>query len=296
MELRQLRYFVGVATEGNISRAAQKLFLTQPALSRQIKALEEEVGAPLLERQAHSIRLTRAGEALLPEARALLAQAEGMFERVKAAGRGVRLRVGYAPSLAAGMLSAAVLQFTQRHPAARVELADLSTAEMLAGLEKETLDVAITTREGGHSKSLHWTPLVQTPWRLVVGRCHPLASKTSVRPAEVAKQRLLIFSKRDYPEYWEGVSRWFKSIKASPVVAGEHDGVESLVAAVASGLGVALLAPRAGHFLQERAKLLPIVPEPPQLCVAAGRLASRVEEKPLAEFVEELLAAARLEG
>src|SRR5512139_1166860 len=106
MELRQLRYFVAVAETGNISRAAKRIFLTQPALSRQIKALEGEIGQCLLERQAHSIRLTPVGEALLHEARELLQRAEQALERVRNAGRGVRLRVGYAPSLAAGFLSA----------------------------------------------------------------------------------------------------------------------------------------------------------------------------------------------
>ncbi len=100
MELRQLRYFVAVAEEGNISRAAKRIFLTQPALSRQIKALEDEIGQCLLERQAHSIRLTPAGETLLREAGDLLQQAEQMLERVRGAGRGPRLRIGYAPSLA----------------------------------------------------------------------------------------------------------------------------------------------------------------------------------------------------
>ena len=88
MELRQLRYFVAVAEEGNISRAAKRIFLTQPALSRQIKALEDEIGQCLLERQAHSIRLTPVGEALLREARELLQHAEQVLERVRAAGRG----------------------------------------------------------------------------------------------------------------------------------------------------------------------------------------------------------------
>jgi DNA-binding transcriptional LysR family regulator len=69
MEFRQLRYFVAVAETGNISRAARKIFLTQPALSRQIKALEDEIGQCLLERKAHSIHLTPAGEAMLREAR-----------------------------------------------------------------------------------------------------------------------------------------------------------------------------------------------------------------------------------
>jgi DNA-binding transcriptional LysR family regulator len=102
MELRQLRYFVAIADAGNISRAAKKIFLTQPALSRQIKALEEEIGHCLLERQAHSIRLTPVGELLLRESRELLQHAEQVLDRMRAAGHGVRLRVGYAPSLAAG--------------------------------------------------------------------------------------------------------------------------------------------------------------------------------------------------
>src|SRR5213079_2127697 len=143
MELRQLRYFVAVAETGNISRAAQKIFLTQPALSRQIKALEDEIGQCLLERQAHSIRLTPTGEALLREARELLQRADEVLARVRAAGQSVRLRVGYAPSLASGLLSGAVANFSQKHPNARVELFDLSTKELLTGLENGT-DVALT--------------------------------------------------------------------------------------------------------------------------------------------------------
>src|SRR6266516_4825585 len=138
MALRQLRYFVAVAEEGNISRDAQKIFLTQPALSRQIKALENEIGQCLLERKAHSIRLTPAGEMLLREARELLQRADEMLERVRAVGKGVRLRVGYAPSLASGLLSGAVESFAQKHAHARVDLFDLSSKEMLAGLENET--------------------------------------------------------------------------------------------------------------------------------------------------------------
>jgi DNA-binding transcriptional LysR family regulator len=137
MELRQLRYFVAVAEQGNISRAAQKIFLTQPALSRQIKALEEDLGQPLPERQAHSIRLTGAGEILLHEARDLLSRADQLVERIRLTGSGPRLRVGYAPSLAAGMLATAVGSFTQLHPTARVELFDLSSAEMLAGSSRQ---------------------------------------------------------------------------------------------------------------------------------------------------------------
>src|SRR5688572_27169959 len=170
MELRQLRYFVAVAETGNISRAAKKLFLTQPALSRQIKALEEEAGQCLLERQAHSIRLTQAGQVLFQEARSLLKQADQVLETVRTAGNRVRVRVGYAPSLASGLLSVAVENFAQKHPAARVELFDLSTKEMLAGLENETLDVALTVGQERDGHGLKWTPLVRANWQLAVNR------------------------------------------------------------------------------------------------------------------------------
>lgn len=170
MELRQLRYFVAVAETGNISRAAQKIFLTQPALSRQIKALEEEIGQCLLERRANSIRLTPAGEAMLREAREMLRQAEQAVERVKAAGTGGRLRIGYAPSLAEGLMTPAVTNFSQAHPGTQVEMSDLSTGEMLAGLESGKLDVVVSVAQQRQTSGLHWTTLAQMQWRLAVGQ------------------------------------------------------------------------------------------------------------------------------
>jgi len=178
MELRQLRYFVAVAEAGNISRAAKRIYLTQPALSRQIKALEDEIGECLLERQAHSIRLTAAGEALLHEARDLLQHAEQVLERVRAAGRGVRLRVGYAPSLAAGILSAAVECFTHKHPKARVELSDLSTAEMVTGLESHKLDLALCVEHLQETRALSWKPLAKVSWQVAVNRKHRFAGRS----------------------------------------------------------------------------------------------------------------------
>jgi DNA-binding transcriptional LysR family regulator len=216
MELRQLRYFVAVAEDGNISRAAKRIFLTQPALSRQIKSLEDEIGQCLLEREAHSIRLTPAGEALLREARELLQHAGQVLENVRAAGRGVRLRIGYAPSLAAGLLSAAVENFTQAHPNARVELSDLSTVEMLEGLENDKLDVALSVGQQRGTRGLKWTPIRTAPWQLVVNRNHPLARRSQVTPAEVAREPLLVFCQRDYPEYWNIMTVGCVSISCGP--------------------------------------------------------------------------------
>ena len=293
MELRQLRYFVAVAEEGNISRAAKKIFLTQPALSRQIKALEEEIGQCLLERQAHSIRLTPAGEALLGEARELLQHAEQAVERARAAGRGLRLRVGYAPSLGAGLLSTAVQSFTQTHPNAHVELFDLSTKEMLAGLESDKLDVALTVGQGSDTRGLKWTPLVRAPFQLAVNQNHPLARRKRVTPAEAGREPLLVFCQRDYPEYWGIITGWLREHGQRPHIAGEYDGVNSLLSAVESGQGVAIVATRMGRLIPERVRLKALSAAPKPLCIAAGYRGNRADDKPLAVFVEELRQAAQ---
>jgi DNA-binding transcriptional LysR family regulator len=292
MELRQLRYFVAVAEEGNISRAAKKIFLTQPALSRQIKALEDEVGQCLLERQAHSIRLTPVGEALLREGRELLQHAEQVLERVRVAGRGLRLRVGYAPSLAAGMLSVAVESFTQTHQNAHVELFDLSTAEMLAGLESETLDVALCVGQQRQTRGLKWTPLVRVPWQLAVSRNHPLARRSRVTPLEVAGEPLLVYCQRDYPEYWSSITAWLRDHRQRPRIVGEYGGAENLMAAVESGLGVAIVTTQMARLFPNRVRLLTLSAAPEPVPIAVGHRANRTGDKPLAVFVEELRKAA----
>lgn len=292
MELRQLRYFVAVAEDGNISRAAKRIFLTQPALSRQIQALESEIGQCLLERQAHSIRLTTVGKALLHEARALLQQAEQMVQRVRAAGREVRLRVGYAPSLAAGILPVAVANFTQAHPGAHIELLDLSSKEMLADLESEKLDLVIGVGKQREQRGLNWIQLVRAPWRLAVHRTHPLARRSRITPAEVAGEPLLVFCQRDYPEYWGTITDWLRTHRQRLRIAGEYDGVDSLMAAVESGLGVAMVTIRTARLVPEKVQLKALANAPAPLCIAAGHHVSRRNDPPLAEFVNELKRAA----
>lgn len=292
MELRQLRYFVAVAETGNISRAAQKIFLTQPALSRQIKALEEEIGQCLLERQAHSVRLTPAGEIMLREAREMLQHAEQVIERVRASSAGGRLRIGYAPSLASGMLSPAVASFTQVHPGTRVELFDLSTGEMLSGLEAGKLDVVVTVAHDNATRGLTWVPLLRSPWRLAVSHQHPLARQSRVKPEAVAREPLLVLRQRDYPEYWEAVTGWLQEQGLRARIAGEYDGADSLLAAVESGLGVALVSARTIHLFPARVRMKTLAAAPKTFCIAAGYRTDRAGDKPLAVFIEELRRSA----
>src|SRR5881296_919954 len=135
MELRHLRYFVAVAEAENVSRAALKLHVSQPALSRQIRDLEQELGFSLLQRSAKSVRLTEAGRAFLTEARAVLQRAEDAVKAARTiATGGGELHVGYAPSITARILPPTLRAFHAELPNVRVKLHDFSTEEMLACL------------------------------------------------------------------------------------------------------------------------------------------------------------------
>ncbi len=293
MELRRLRYFVAVAESGNISKAAQKIFLTQPALSRQIKALEDAVGKLLIERQPHSIRLTPAGELLLHEARELLQHADEVLERVRSSGQGLRLRIGYAPTLASGLLSEAVENFIQKHRDARVELLDLSSQEMLAGLEAGTLDVALTVAPEREIRGLRWAPLIQVTWMLAINHRHPLTALPELTLEQAAAEPWLVFHQRDYPEYRHLLTTWLREQGACPTIAGEYDGITSLLAAVESGLGVALVTSNSVEFTPKRVRLKSLSSTPKKLSIAAGYREDRKAEKPLVVFLEELRYAAK---
>ncbi len=297
MELRHLRYFVAVAEVENISRASLRLRVAQPALSRQIRDLEDELGFPLLIRSARSIQLTPAGRVFLEEARGVLLKTDDAIAKARAValGTGGELRIGYAPSLAAGILSTAVASFTQIHPGIRVELFDLSTSEMLAGLADASLDLVVSVphKPGVRGpRKIRWIPLVRAPWRLAVRATHPLASKTRVTPADAVAGPLLIFCRRDYPEYSAMLEGWLGKQHLNPRLTREYDGVNSLLAAVESGQGVALIAYRQGRPVAELIRLKTVSPAPKPVCIAAGHRVDRGQDKVLAVFLAELRRAA----
>ena len=292
MELRQLRSFIAVAEDGVISRAAQRLHLTQSALSRQIKALEEDLGVTLLERSAHSVKLTQEGEVLLKEGRGVLERADAAVTKVRAAGKAVLLRVGYAPTLTAGILPLAISAFTQKHPRVRVELLDLSSTEMRTGLDQGSLDVVMTVKPAKLDESIHWESLLQEAWCVAMSPNHPLNAKKSISPALLDGARMVLFSQQEYPEYWQRVTSWFKCHGMNALIAGEYDGANSLASAIEAGLGVALVVERMACSFP-RLSLKPLKPEPEPVCIAAGVSATRRSDVILQVFVEELKRAAK---
>lgn len=286
MELRQVKLFLAVAEEHSITRAARRMHLTQSALSRQVKALEEELGTALLERGAHSVTLTAAGRLMAREGVRWAAMAEELGERVREAGRGESLHIGYSPTLAGDLLGIALERFSQLHPRVRVKLSDRTTAEMRSGLKKGDFDLVLTApdRDGD---GVRWQELLRRSWRVMVAAGHPLAGRDRVLPGDLAGERWLAFGRDEYPDYWQRITGYCRECGLRPVIAGEFDGLSSLATAVAAGMGVALVA-------ESRAvpvpglRLLDLESGPEPIVVAAGLSAESGPGRPGLVFLGEL--------
>jgi DNA-binding transcriptional LysR family regulator len=273
MELRHLRYFVAVAETENVSRAALKLHVSQPGVSRQIRDLENEIGFQLFERSAKSLKLTNAGKSFLTEARAVLQRAEDAVKTARAIATGAvgELHVGYAPSPTARILPPTLRAFQEASPNVRVKLHDYSTEEMIGGLRAGKLQIAFLVRPiAGMLRGLNFEVILRDPIFMAVAPKHPLARRRSVSLAEVVREPLAIYSRAEYPEAHEDLMAMFAHSKGKPRIAEEHDGVASLIAGVESGAGVALVAESISCIAGARLKLVRVTPPPPPLVIGAA--------------------------
>jgi DNA-binding transcriptional LysR family regulator len=272
MELRHLRYFVAAAETENVSRAAGKLHVSQPALSRQIRDLEEELGFSLFERSAKSVRLTQAGKTFLIEARAVLQRADEAVKtaRAIAVGAYAELHVGYAPSPTARLMPSTLRTFQAQFPRVRVKLHDLSTEEMLTGIREAKLQVALLVRPNrGQLRGLHFEELARDNICVAVPPAHPFAQLSSVTLAQIVRESLVVFSEKDYPEYHELLQALVAPSKTKLNIAEEHDGSSSLIAAIESGAGLAIVAQSFSCLTGPRLRLIPIFPTPEPIVIGA---------------------------
>jgi DNA-binding transcriptional LysR family regulator len=272
MELRHLRYFIAVAEAENVSRAALKLHVSQPALSRQVRDLEDELGFPLLERSAKSVRLTDAGRVFLPEARAVLQRADDAVKAARAiATGGGELHVGYAGSPTVRILPATLRMFQAGLPGVRVRLHDLSTEEMLSGLREGKLQIALLVCPApARLRGLKFEELARIDMCVAVSPKHPLARRRAFAVADLAQQPLIALTRAEYPDYHEMLDNLFAAHRLKPRIAAEHDSIASLITDVEAGAGVALVSESLVCVTGPRLKILPLSPPAPPLIVGAA--------------------------
>jgi LysR family transcriptional regulator, benzoate and cis,cis-muconate-responsive activator of ben and cat genes len=284
MELRHLRYFIAAAEEENVSRAALKLHVSQPGISRQIRDLEDEIGFQLFERSAKSLKLTDAGKIFLAEAKTILQRADDAVKKAKAVAEnaGGELHVGYAPSLTVKILPQVLRAFQTQFPKVRVSLHDLSTEEMLAGLREGKLQIALTVQpQKKLLRDLNFKLLARYAMSVAVAPKHAFAKLKSITLAQLANEPLIGYNRADYPDYHEHLERIFKSGRM-PRVAEEHDGIASIIAAVESGRGFALVPDLFECMVGPRLKIVPLNPKGELISVGAiwkrGEASSTIEK------------------
>jgi LysR family transcriptional regulator, benzoate and cis,cis-muconate-responsive activator of ben and cat genes len=262
MELRHLRYFIAVAEELSFSRAAERLHVSQPPLSRQIRGLEAELNVKLLERTTQRVRLTRAGQAVLARARKLVRDAESLRVEAQLIDQESQeeLRIGYAPSPTAAIISRVLYRYNELSPGAPVSLHDLTQTEMLLRLRAGKLHAALTIRPAaGEMRGLKFETIRRHPVGIICSNSSPLSRESAVRPSVVARSPLVVYRAREFPEYHRWVSKLLRLSRGRLKIVQECADVLSVVAAVESGRGVAVVGEFITAVVGDRVRFVPFV-------------------------------------
>ncbi|RTH01504.1 LysR family transcriptional regulator [Thermus scotoductus] len=238
MDLRRLRLFLLLAEEKNFHRAAEKAYLSQPTLSQQIQALEQELGVRLLERRP--FRLTPAGEVLKQEGKRLLEEAEALKERVRRAGR-QELRFGVPENLLPDLMP--LLDHLRRGLGQPVEILEMHTPEQVKALREGKLDYGLAGLRV-EDPAIGQEPLLQVPIVVALPEGHPLAHRERVPLKALKEAPFLLLPKETLPPLYEAFMEVFRRAGFTPRVAREVARFSQAVSLVAAGVGVYLtLAP-----------------------------------------------------
>ncbi|HEX4984881.1 MAG TPA: LysR family transcriptional regulator [Burkholderiales bacterium] len=243
MELRHLRYFVTVAEELHFGRAARKLHISQPPLSMQIRALEQELGVSLLNRTQRHVSLTQAGHALLGEARHILGRVEQAVLTTRRAGRGEigELAVGFISVADYNVLPAVLREFRRRFPLVNLTLRESTTDAQLRDLLAARIDVGFVLPPVSEP-SLESMPVVREPLIAALPEKHPLARK----PGKLALEKLadapfILFPRPNAPGLYDDIVGRCKAAGFSPRIEQEAIQMQTIVSLVSAELGVALI-------------------------------------------------------
>jgi DNA-binding transcriptional LysR family regulator len=240
-ELRQLRYFVAVAEEGSLTRAAARLHVAQQSLSQQIRTLEAQLGATLFERSSRGVALTDVGAVLLREARPVLAQAERAAEAVRRAARGEQgeLRVGFLGSVANYFMPPVVRAFREHHPDVTLHAEDLTIAALVAGLREGSLDAGLSRPP--LVDDLDSEVVLREPVAAVLPAGHRLSGRAGLTLADLAEEPWVLTPRASWPPWHRKYDEDFARAGFRPRVVQRGTTPQGLLALVAAGVGVTRL-------------------------------------------------------
>jgi DNA-binding transcriptional LysR family regulator len=241
MELRHLRYFVAVAEELHFGRAADRVHIAQPPLSRQIALLEEEIGVRLFERTKRRVQLTHAGKVFLEEARRILALSDEAAQAARRAERGEigRLVVAFVVSAAYMFVPLVLRAFRKRFPDVELILRELTTEQQLDALHDSSIHVGFL-RQPTRTEALSFETVLREPFMLAVPSDHPLASEEGVELENLAEEPFVMFSRQQGATFHDLILSACANAGFSPKVAQEGTQIPTVLGLVSVGIGVAL--------------------------------------------------------
>ncbi|VVE05850.1 LysR family transcriptional regulator [Pandoraea anhela] len=266
MDLRQFRYFVAVAEERHFGRAAQRLSMTQPPLSQQIRALEASLGAPLFVRTNRSVELTAVGRQLLPEVRRILADADALPALAQGLAHGEvgTLSLGFVSTADYGILPPLLREFGERYPRVRLQLLEATSDIQIEALMEGRIDAGlfIPPVPARYANELSYLPIIREPLMLALpaghggndgrgGEAHDSAGGQPGAPvslADFADEPLVIFPRRVAPAFYDIIMGCYAALGLTPRVGQEAIQMQTIVSLVSAGMGVALVPQSLCHL------------------------------------------------
>ena len=243
MELRHIRSFLSIAETLHFGRTAELIHISQPALSLQIRALEEEVGVRLFERNRRKTTLTAAGAAFRDDAAAALSQLDQAIRRARLAGRGKLglLRIGFVSTAGSEIVADIVRQFRELNPEVEFSLRNILTAEQIQMLETGALDIGFLRVPIGEHSALDAVTVHREPFVLVVPSSHKLAKRKRVRLREVAGENFVMYERTWAPGFHDLMFGILRDAGIVPNVTQTAGEVPTLISLVHSRMGITIL-------------------------------------------------------
>lgn len=262
MELRHLRYFVAVGEEQHYGRAAQRLRVAQPALSRQIQDLEEELGFKLFDRLARGVKISEAGKLFLKDARNVLEQVREAALRAKrvAVGQAGTLRVGFVESISwHGVVPDSLREFRERQPDVELQLRPLSSLEQIEAVEAGRLDAGFVFTIAIISRELAQLEVAVLHLMLAVPKGHALTKSRNVRLRDLKDASFIWFPRRESPVYYDRLmNKCFRGGLKSPHIVQEAVNEATILSLVSCRMGVAFVSSATQWRCPQGVVLLPI--------------------------------------
>jgi DNA-binding transcriptional LysR family regulator len=267
MELRHLRYFVAVAEELHFTRAAERLRISQPPLSLQIRQLEQEMGTSLFRRLKRGVELTETGALLLDEARRILEQVERTKASVQRRARGEtgRIHTGFAgATYFQPRVPAVIRAYRKRYPGVVLAPKQSNTPQLVADLRSGEIDVAFVRPPISDDEGLAVEPLVDEPMLVVLPKSHSHAGTRSIPLSALAQETLILFPRSIGPGLYDAVIASCQRSGFSPSLGQEAPQIPSIVHMVAAGFGVSIVPQSIKQIRAQGVVYLRIKADPPR--------------------------------